>query len=530
MEESIAAEESPLFWQQHGKDRRSSYPSSLLLNPWFILLTTFLLGFLLLFSLPPLFSAFRSILRPNRVKRGWDTLNLFLVLFAIVCGILSRNTYNTTTSSSQNSEIAEENIQSFSSSSPQSSDPQFPKWLDQYTNRRMYGEDDPVLVGSSSTIRPLMRSSSSYPDLRQESLWSSRSERWQFSDDVKPDGGDREKRSSEDLRQRHRYRRRRSYGGGEDDGFQGVLMDKFVIRQTEKRRYPPPPSPAPLALPLPPSAEARGEELENKLRSKRQPPPPPPPPATPPRALRSEKKSSERKRSGGGGKEIVSAFAHLYQRKKKQKNKSNYDNATHSSTSYFPPPSSSSNPASSRSISPPPPPPPPPPAAAFFQNLFRKSSKSKKIHSMSAHSPPPPPPPPPPRRKRRPEPPLPSPPPPPRIESESPLVPMPPPPPPPPFRLQKLKFRDDGDYVRVASGLSDSSEMEFAEVTVAGGGGDESGQQSATPVVFPSPDVNCKADTFIARFKEGLRLEKMNSIREKEKIGTGGAGEHPGAS
>lgn len=34
----------------------------------------------------------------------------------------------------------------------------------------------------------------------------------------------------------------------------------------------------------------------------------------------------------------------------------------------------------------------------------------------------------------------------------------------------------------------------------------------------PSPDVNNKAEMFIARFRAGLKLEKLNSIREKQQI------------
>lgn len=37
-----------------------------------------------------------------------------------------------------------------------------------------------------------------------------------------------------------------------------------------------------------------------------------------------------------------------------------------------------------------------------------------------------------------------------------------------------------------------------------------------TAVFCPSPDVDNKADLFIARFREGLKLEKLNSIREKQ--------------
>ena len=34
-----------------------------------------------------------------------------------------------------------------------------------------------------------------------------------------------------------------------------------------------------------------------------------------------------------------------------------------------------------------------------------------------------------------------------------------------------------------------------------------------------SPDVNIKADCFIARLHDGWRLEKVNSMREKQKMG-----------
>lgn len=93
-----------------------------------------------------------------------------------------------------------------------------------------------------------------------------------------------------------------------------------------------------------------------------------------------------------------------------------------------------------------------------------------------------------------------------------------------------------GDYVRVSSDISESSETEFTEVSIpgaGGGNGDGSSQQSSmTPSFCPSPDVNTEADTFIARFREGLRLEKMNSIKEKKvRIGIGGGtGEQPSAS
>ena len=38
-------------------------------------------------------------------------------------------------------------------------------------------------------------------------------------------------------------------------------------------------------------------------------------------------------------------------------------------------------------------------------------------------------------------------------------------------------------------------------------------------VFYPSPDVNIEADSFIARLHDGWRLEKVNSMREKQKMG-----------
>lgn len=38
---------------------------------------------------------------------------------------------------------------------------------------------------------------------------------------------------------------------------------------------------------------------------------------------------------------------------------------------------------------------------------------------------------------------------------------------------------------------------------------------SPAPAYCPSPDVNAKADKFIESFRAGLKLEKINSYREK---------------
>lgn len=70
---------------------------------------------------------------------------------------------------------------------------------------------------------------------------------------------------------------------------------------------------------------------------------------------------------------------------------------------------------------------------------------------------------------------------------------------------------EDADHV------SSSVTSDLPESVDQMNGADESG-----PRVFcPSPDVNVKADTFIARLRDGWRLEKINSLREKEKMGPG---------
>ncbi|KAF2595381.1 hypothetical protein F2Q70_00045338 [Brassica cretica] len=68
------------------------------------------------------------------------------------------------------------------------------------------------------------------------------------------------------------------------------------------------------------------------------------------------------------------------------------------------------------------------------------------------------------------------------------------------------KFVKRGDYVRMASNVSISSEEPDDDPDVA--------QSSSVGSMFcPSPDVDTKADDFIARFRAGLKLEKMNSVK-----------------
>lgn len=106
----------------------------------------------------------------------------------------------------------------------------------------------------------------------------------------------------------------------------------------------------------------------------------------------------------------------------------------------------------------------------------------------------------------------------------SPLIPIPPPPPPPPFKTS-WKFVQDGDYVRVASFNSsrsgspdlDSEDPSDKESSPMG----RKDGDSTMPMFCPSPDVNTKAENFIAKFRAGLNLEKVNSVKRRSNLGPG---------
>lgn len=108
----------------------------------------------------------------------------------------------------------------------------------------------------------------------------------------------------------------------------------------------------------------------------------------------------------------------------------------------------------------------------------------------------------------------------------SPLIPAPPPP--PPFKMPAWKFVRDGDYVRVGSFNSsrsgspdlDSTEDASSEKDQSSPMAAADGSDSAPTASFcPSPDVDTKAGNFIARFKAGLQLEKVNSARGRSNLG-----------
>ncbi|KAI3983054.1 hypothetical protein MKX01_035335 [Papaver californicum] len=650
----------PPFWLNNNSSnynnnrnrRRSSSALNFFLNSGFLIIILTIIALFLIFIVVPSFLSFTSqYIKPHLVKKNWDSLNIVLVFFAIICGFLSRRTADDTPAatvadngfsnlSSQRALVEEDEPhqlhhhhqhQHHFRHRPMSTDQ---PWIG-YSNMNpvMYNSMDNLssLSATTSNVRGGMRrNSSSYPDLRQESLWNPAPESRRFYDDINVDGY----QYGGELNYLHRRHPSDPLPAPEPTEYQygesnylhhhnsapvpsivpesedtkyfsdtkTIPIDTFVVRQQEvslpepppvaEPTEKPPPSPEKTPPPPPPTAvetrrkeraerrafrsvERREKPVEKKkdLESEKvqtQPliPPPPAPPPPPPKSEQTSTKS-ERKRSSNAAKEIKNTFASLYNQRKnkkknKQKSKESFDDMFHqmfdepASQSYVGPPPSP----------PPPPPPPPSPPSSVFHQLFKKSSKTKKIHSDTAPPPPPPPPPtkpsrsskrrvqnqdpspsmpeitpqpvrspPKPESSRRKKPSTPGKPPLPASRTsnnyfpsdelclnsgnQSPLIPMPPPPPPPPFKMSAMKFVVRGDFVRIRSRTSRSGSPELLDDA-------PSAQESpmdtpiSTPRVMdstatdgessipsspfcPSPDVDYKADSFIARFRAGLK-------------------------
>lgn len=562
----------PPFWSQPKfpsmPRRRSSAP--LLPLPILIVILPIIALLILFFILPLFLTVTWQIIRPyGTVKKGWDSLNIVLVLFAILCGIFARR--NDDASNTDN------NVKNVNQPHSQ------PWFGDQFSNIKNYDRPMGSSVNGSTRLR---RSCSSYPDLRQDGLWETGEDRFRFFDDFDVQYRHRSDVDGGDNSCAQQVLRRTSSDFEEYSQVKDIPVDAFVIRSSHVSSPksptpppPPPPPPPPIVRSRPSRAyQSVGRKDESASYSdkvKSQPPaapPPPQPPQAPPppppvqMGYRSEHNyaKSERRKSNAT-KEIKMVFASLYNQRKRIKKKhrtktfEEYGKSVHSPT----------EPRQYTTVPPPSPPPPPPPLpshpSSVFQNLFKKSNKSKKVHSVpppappppplprsskrrSQDLPPPPPPPPPPAPTTPPrppsrrqnvaksgKPPLPS-----RANNsygdnlnsgnQSPLLPVPPPPPPPPFKIQEFKFVGRGDFLSLHSGRnSRCSSPELEEVDNDVPSTKEStdekvevmdGEDGVGSVCCPSPDVNIKADTFIARHKDGWRLEKMNSLKEKQKMGS----------
>ncbi|KAL4368541.1 hypothetical protein GQ457_05G024790 [Hibiscus cannabinus] len=483
MEEGDGSGTAP-FWVQTSENRRR--PSSFFLNTGIliILLSVIALAFVL-FIVPSFLSLTSKIFKPQLVKKSWDSLNLVLVLFAIICGFLSNagsNDNNTLPTTYED--------YSFPNDAPPT-----PKHVPAPAQWSEYDRHSSSSDRSWTAYNALQRlkSSSSYPDLRRESSWMMNGDdRWRFYDDT----------------HLYKYYTSSKSRPQNDEDIKDIAVDTGRTTQPPLQSSPPP---LPKVIRRKPrrtnyedaKAKVRGErkevvltemKIKHSLPPDRSPPSKPPPPPPPPPTGRQEKRSSkgEKETSGGGGtKEFLISLRRKKKKKERQRSVENLEEFFRLSTlPLYPPPSP-----------PPPPPPPPPPLPPFYQSIFSsKKSKGRKHHSMIPPSPPS-------SLVVNPQkPPL-------SVEinnannveesmesgNESPINPIPPPPPPPPW-----KFEVQGDFVSIDSPDSDE--------------GNKMGEMGGA-LFCGSPDVNRKADNFIARFRAGLTLEKINSVRGRSNLG-----------
>lgn len=564
----------PPFWAAENRDRRRLRRSYSLLRTSTSLLVLFLVLALVfaLIVVPTLHSFASNISKPRTVKNSWDSLNLVLVLFAVVCGFLGRNnTSETLTPHSQ---------RTFSNPSTPP-----PTWYQydyshSYTPRRSFTR---------------LRSFNSYPDLRQP---IAADERFRFYDDTyllqrgHPSNEAEEEEEEKEIGvdnvvtappQLGTQTVRRNVQGAyqvetvekiETDDVDATISEPpppairtEVVRRNVERLHrseivdkhethdsaveeislPPPSIPPPAtrtkgarrnakktyqaetvekleindldsqsSQPSPQMIRTKGVQRNAKPERdysfvKTEPPPPPPPPQH-----SAEAKTVQRKKKRGTT--TIEFLTSLKGKKKKLRQRSveNFDSILNS-----------------EALLPQPPPPPP----KVLQNLFSlKKGKQKTTHNVSVAitsvS-----------NKRVPGSSS-------RLEdnvmmagNESPLNPIPPPPPLPPFKLPGWKFRVQGDYVRVDSiGSSRSGSPDLDEVSVDtpkssttheersqvnspfGKDGEDCASVSAASLFCPSPDVDTKAHNFIESFRAGLRMAKMNSMNERQGIGRSNLG------
>ncbi|KAM0870350.1 hypothetical protein ACQ4PT_040048 [Festuca glaucescens] len=228
------------------------------------------------------------------------------------------------------------------------------------------------------------------------------------------------------------------------------------------------------------------EEINNPLPSSTAlfppgtPPPPPPPPPPPATMSRSKKKRSG---SVGGAKELASAIALFYQKKRKSiimKRERHHHHHHHLSDDHYSSPSSesSASPEATTRTNPPPRPPPPPPPPSPSADIIHLLQPLQK------------------RRQQEPPHPLPR-----AAETASPASTNAP--------IQETTTAPVSPRSYAATASSEGEE-EAPSVTA-----------SPAPSYCASPDVNTKADNFIERFRAGLKLEKINSYREKLQIQEG---------
>ncbi|XP_073047686.1 uncharacterized protein [Primulina eburnea] len=546
--------------------RRRHGHISPILNPEALILTIPILVLLIAFLiLPPFLSCTNhQILKPISFQKGWDSINTFLVSTAVLCGVFAKR--NDEKSSSPDADgqknldagtnVSDDNIRKSIASS---------KWLDfldkseydKMRNSRSYPDlRHESLWGCESNEFNFFDDFEVNFHRQPEKRYHRRSQKVEKEDVAEPAplpqpvqrrrSVHRGRNNDENksplppplpppepefipvAERTERIQREKSGTTKEIATATASLQYGTQTQRTKKvkRRdiyesaaedsLPPstiaPPSTPPPPPPPPPSKGFQSL-LKKSSKSKRvhsvsttaKPPPPPPPP--PPNSI----------------------FANIFKTGSKSKRSQLFSASSH------------------------PPPPPPYPPYSIFNNIFSMGSKSQRCQIPSASSQPLPPQPSPQTssilissfenltKTRRfknsdsPAPPLPppeirpvntgKPPKPPKqstshnendiIVAPSPLIPVPSPPTPPPFRMPEINFVPKGDFARKGSTNSSQGSSPKLDVDVMLIES-ESGQSIRPSVSCPSPDVNMKADTFISRLRDGWRLEKLNSINERQ--------------
>ncbi|KAF3777043.1 Uncharacterized protein EJ110_NYTH46145 [Nymphaea thermarum] len=555
--------DAPPFWAETNRRRHPRRNQggifSIFLSP-VALIPAILVAAILASYIPSLLSPFFHLLRRTLLFRSWDGINFLLVLFAIIAGVFGRTPapplddhhrhqlqqregdYLSSNLFELLGKAEDQGLGEVESRGLNVSRELKPVEIDDDGSHPSMVEEDARLSGSGSGREKKVLDLKG--DRRPKDA-SASVEAW-FS---RADGG----RKREETPSGHPLTEKTAHHYLREDDFESPAPFKTIHVDNSSlihKKYPsftlPPPSPPPPPPPLPPSP-SQFAKVKGSIRPRRKdssvtsfpsfslpppsPPPPPPPLPPPPSPVMKIKRSRQRSKESS-----VMSFPSFGSRKKETKEKKK---------------------GSAAEIPAPPPLPPPP---SFFRTLFASLKKEAQVERRRVHSvsiPPPPPPPPPAtlyptksttkdatsaRKKektikgnadnrdssiRRPSP-LP------------PLAPVrekyraytfrrnrsggggwfipsspPPPPPPPPFLMVEQNTATQSNYVKSQTELHTGYEgtVEQKQGKEEEGKAEDSGGGSSS--FCPSPDVDVKAEKFIARIREGIRLEKVQSLRER---------------
>ncbi|KAK4349830.1 hypothetical protein RND71_029143 [Anisodus tanguticus] len=289
------------FWVQNTTNLRRTERlrhqlSSLIFNAGLLLIILLVTAvFFLVFIVPSTFSIFK----PSNVKKSWDSVNVVLVLVAVIFGFLTRNKNEERNSDEYHQISSPSNIQKSDPSTPNS------RWFNEIRNpnpitpRTWFDNVDRNSFSNTNGGGSLRRSFSSYPDLCEVSpRWIAAEDHWRFYDDTNVDTY-----RFSDPSQLNRRRSWRDVDRSPEPEIKTIFEDHLesikVPTFTQPASIPPllsppsPPSPPPAPAPekVKRASHSVPRKKERKHRSKSVdnfdipatlPPPPPPPPIWPP--------------------------------------------------------------------------------------------------------------------------------------------------------------------------------------------------------------------------------------------------------